>query len=178
MNVSTTDLPGVVIIEPDVFGDHRGFFSETYHADRYLNEAGIKETFVQDNHSRSGPNVLRGLHFQVKRPQGKLVRVTRGKVFDVAVDINQNSPTFLKWVGIELSEDNHRQFYVPPGYAQGFLTMSDTVDFQYKCTDYYDPTDEGGIVWNDPAIGIDWPLDAPNLSEKDKNHPTTDEYFR
>ncbi len=166
MNVIETKLPGVLIIEPKVFGDHRGFFLETYHEPRYQ-QIGIAERFVQDNHSRSTQGVLRGLHFQRTKPQGKLVRVSQGEVYDVAVDIDMNSPTYGEYVGVTLSAENHRQFYVPPGYAHGFLVLSDVADFQYKCTEIYAPEDEGGIIWNDPDIGIDWPIASPQLSEKD-----------
>ncbi|MFT6436870.1 MAG: dTDP-4-dehydrorhamnose 3,5-epimerase [Candidatus Azotimanducaceae bacterium] len=174
MIVTKTKLPGVVIIEPTIHGDNRGFFLESFHAERYKQEAGIDLPFVQDNQSRSGKGVLRGLHYQVKKPQGKLVRVTRGEVFDVAVDINPNSTTYTKWVGVNLSEDNHLQFYVPPGYAHGFLVLSDFADFSYKCTDYYDPKDEGGVRWDDPKINISWPKTNPTVSDKDKQLPTVD----
>lgn len=167
MKVSVTDVAGAIIIEPKVFGDNRGFFLETFQADRYREEAGIDLDFVQDNHSRSSKGVLRGLHFQKTNPQGKLVRVVRGEVFDVAVDIRKDSPTFGKWAGVILSEDNKRQFWVPPGLAHGFVTLSDTADFEYKCTDYYDRLDEGCLLWSDPDIGIDWPVRSPHLSEKD-----------
>ena len=175
MNVIETKLPGCIIIEPKVFGDARGFFMETYQDKRYK-EAGIALDFVQDNHSRSAHGVLRGLHFQKTRPQGKLVRVSRGRVWDVAADINPASPTFKQWVGVELTEDNHRQFYVPPGYAHGFVVLSETADFQYKVTDYYDPADEGAIIWNDPDLAIDWPLAAPQLSAKDAAAQTIAQY--
>lgn len=165
-----TNLPGVIVIEPVVHGDARGFFVETWREDRYQ-ELGIKDRFVQDNHSRSTRNVLRGLHFQRTNPQGKLVRVTRGSVFDVAVDINPTSPTFKKWVGVEISEENMRQFYVPPGYAHGFCVLSDTVDFLYKCTAYYDRSDEIGVRWDDPEIAVTWPIKTPSLSERDKTLP-------
>jgi len=168
VKVQKTKLEGVVIIEPKIFGDERGFFLESYHEDRYRKEAGIKETFVQDNHSRSSKGVLRGLHFQKTKPQGKLVRVSQGDVFDVAVDIDPSSDTYKQWVAVTLSGSNHLQFYVPPGYAHGFLVLSDTADFQYKCTDFYDPSDEGCVRWNDPEIGIEWPCEGePRLSEKD-----------
>jgi dTDP-4-dehydrorhamnose 3,5-epimerase len=173
MKVDTTSLPGVLIIEPEVFGDERGFFLEGYHEKRYRDEAGIQQTFVQDNHSRSGKGVLRGLHFQMDNPQGKLVSITSGEVFDVAVDISPDSPTFKTWVGVTLSDQNHLQFYVPPGYAHGFLVLSETADFQYKCTEYYDPASETGIIWNDPDIGIDWPLSGePLVSPRDAKLPT------
>jgi len=171
MKVIETILPGVIIIEPKIFGDQRGFFKETFSAERY-SQVGIDLPFVQDNQSRSSRGVLRGLHFQKNRPQGKLVGVTRGAVYDVAVDINPESATFGRYVGIEITEDNHRQLYIPPGYAHGFCVLSETVDFVYKCTDYYQPEDEGGLAWNCPEVGIEWPLDNPQLSEKDKNYPT------
>ncbi|MCC3862334.1 dTDP-4-dehydrorhamnose 3,5-epimerase [Pseudemcibacter aquimaris] len=167
MKVIPTDIADVVIIEPKVFGDDRGFFLETFQKERYRELAGIDCDFVQDNHSRSSQGVLRGLHFQKNNPQGKLVRAVRGEVFDVAVDIRRASPTFGKWVGAHLSEGNKKQLWIPPGLAHGFLTLSETADFEYKCTDYYDPTDEGCIIWNDPDIGINWPIDMPQLSEKD-----------
>ena len=168
MNVINTKLKGVVIIEPDVYGDHRGFFLESYNQQKYQ-EIGIQETFVQDNHSRSTRGVLRGLHFQKTKPQGKLVRVVRGEVFDVAVDLRKGSTTFGRWEGVILSENNKRQFWVPPGFAHGFLVLSEIADFEYKCTDYYDPSDEGCVLWNDPDLNIDWPLDNPILSKKDSN---------
>lgn len=168
MQVIPTKLAGVLIIEPKVFGDHRGFFKETFNAQRYQELAGIDLTFVQDNHSRSRKGVLRGLHFQKTKPQGKLVSVTRGAVYDVAADINPESPTYGQYVGVELSEDNHRQLWVPPGYAHGFVVISDEVDFVYKCTDYYDPSDEGGIAWDCPLLNIDWPISDVQLSDKDK----------
>jgi len=168
MNVIKTDVAGAVIIEPKVFGDERGFFLETFQAERYKELAGIDLDFVQDNHSRSGKNVLRGLHFQKTRPQGKLVRVVRGEVFDVAVDIRKDSPTYGQWAGVYLTEENKRQFWVPPGLAHGFVVLSDIADFEYKCTDYYDPTDEGCLMWNDPTVGIEWPTGIePILSAKD-----------
>ncbi len=172
MKVVETDLPGVLIIEPTVHGDERGFFQETFHAERYA-KAGIGLPFVQDNHSRSGPGILRGLHYQLCRPQGKLVRVTQGVAFDVAVDIRKGSPSFGKWVGVTLSEENFRQLYVPPGFAHGFCTLSERVDFLYKCTDYYAPDDECGVIWNDPDIGIVWPDPGMDfrLSDKDQRNP-------
>jgi dTDP-4-dehydrorhamnose 3,5-epimerase len=170
MNIIRTKLAGAIIIEPKVFGDHRGFFLETYQRDRYI-EADISLDFIQDNHSRSSKGVLRGLHFQKTKPQGKLVRVVRGEVFDVVVDIREGSPTFGQWEGVLLNEENKRQFYVPPGFAHGFVTLSDTADFEYKCTDYYDPSDEGAIRWNDPEIGIEWPVVYPQLSDKDASAP-------
>jgi len=172
MNVVKTKLDDCVVIEPKVFGDERGFFLETFHADRYAEIAGITVPFVQDNHSRSSNAVLRGLHYQKSKPQGKLVRVVRGEVYDVAVDIRQGSPTFGQWEAVILSEENKRQFWVPPGFAHGFLVLSGTADFEYKCTEYYDPSDEGSIVWNDPDIDISWPISNPVLSNKDKNAAT------
>jgi len=171
MKVIETKLPGVLIIEPKVFGDARGFFKETFQAQRYR-EAGIEHNFVQDNHSRSQKGVLRGLHFQITKPQGKLVSCSQGAVFDVAVDVDPESATFGQYVGIELTEDNHRQFWVPPGYAHGFCVLTDTADFQYKCTDYYDPSDEGGLIRNDLDLAIEWPIDQPLLSDKDAKLPT------
>ncbi|MDD3675498.1 dTDP-4-dehydrorhamnose 3,5-epimerase [Thauera propionica] len=170
MKVIETALPGVLIIEPKVFGDHRGFFLETFQVDRYR-EAGITLPFVQDNHSRSQRGVLRGLHFQKTRPQGKLVSVSRGAVYDVAVDIDPASATYGQFVGVELSDDNHRQLWIPPGYAHGFCVLSEVADFQYKCTDLYFPEDEGGLIWNDPDVGIPWPIDTPHLSAKDLKNP-------
>ena len=171
MNTIETILPGVLIIEPKVFGDSRGFFFESYQQQRYR-DVGITLDFVQDNHSRSARGVLRGLHFQIKKPQGKLVRASRGEVLDVVADVNPKSATFGKHVAVVLSEDNHRQLWVPPGYAHGFVTLSETADFQYKCTDYYDPSDEGGIIWNDPTLNIDWRAATPSLSAKDQLLPT------
>ena len=168
MNVIKTDLEGVLIIEPQVFGDERGFFLETFQAKRYAQEAGITQEFVQDNHSRSSYGVLRGLHFQKTKPQGKLVRVVSGEVFDVAVDIRPGSPTYGQWAGTHLSAENKRQFWVPPGMAHGFVVLSETADFEYKCTDYYDPSDEACLLWNDPDIAINWPVDDPVLSAKAK----------
>ena len=172
MKVIETRLAGVRIIEPRVHGDSRGFFVETFQAERYRLDAGIDLPFVQDNHSRSGRGVLRGMHSQRKRPQGKLVRVARGAVFDVAVDIDPRSATFGKWVGVTLSDENCRQLWVPPGYAHGFVVLSDVADFEYKCTDYYDPSDEVGVMWNDPDVGIVWPLEDPLLSAKDQKLPS------
>lgn len=175
MNVIKTELAGVLIIEPKVFGDSRGFFFESYQKQRYI-DAGITLDFVQDNHSRSSRGVLRGLHFQIAKPQGKLVRVSRGEVLDVAADINPSSPTFGKHVAVLLNEDNHRQIWVPPGYAHGFVVLSEFADFQYKCTNYYDPSDEGGIAWNDATLAIDWGVESPALSAKDQQHPTLIQY--
>lgn len=169
MKVIKTDVAGAVIIEPKVFGDERGFFLETFQAERYKELAGIELDFVQDNHSRSSKNVLRGLHFQKTRPQGKLVRVVRGEVFDVTVDIRKDSPTYGQWAGVYLTEENKRQFWAPPGLAHGFVVLSDVADFEYKCTDYYDPSDEGCLIWNDMSVAIEWPEGIePILSEKDK----------
>ena len=169
MKVSHSKLKGCVIIEPRVFGDDRGFFLETFQAVRYEQEAGIDLPFVQDNHSRSARGVLRGLHFQKTKPQGKLVRVVRGEVYDVAVDIRKGSPTFGEWEGVTLSGDNKKQFWVPPGFAHGFVVLSDTADFEYKCTDYYDPSDEGSILWSDADLNIPWPIANPVLSTKDES---------
>ncbi len=171
MNVIETALPGVLIIEPKVFGDHRGLFLETFQSERYC-EAGITLPFVQDNHSRSQHGVLRGLHFQRSRPQGKLVHVSRGTVYDVAVDIDPQSPTYGKFVDVELSDDNHRQLWIPPGYAHGFCVLSEVADIHYKCTDFYFPADEGGLLWSDPDVSIPWPVENPQLSTKDQNNPT------
>ncbi|TVO57610.1 dTDP-4-dehydrorhamnose 3,5-epimerase [Denitromonas halophila] len=169
MQVTATDLPEVMIIEPKVFGDARGFFLESFNAKAFAEATGVELPFVQDNHSRSAQGVLRGLHYQIKQAQGKLVRVVRGAVFDVAVDVRRSSPNFGRWVGVELSEDNNRQLWVPPGFAHGFLVLSDSADFLYKTTDYYAPEHERSVLWNDPAIGIDWPLTGePLLSGKDK----------
>lgn len=171
MKVTQTKLPGVVIIEPRVFGDERGFFLESYSFEKYQKEAGIELPFVQDNHSSSQRGVLRGMHFQKSHPQGKLVRVIKGAVYDVAVDINPESDTYGQYVGVELTGENHLQLYVPPGYAHGFCVLSETVDFVYKCTDYYHPEDEGALAWNCPEVAIDWPIKAPILSDKDRAAP-------
>jgi dTDP-4-dehydrorhamnose 3,5-epimerase len=165
-----TELPEVVLVEPRVHRDARGFFLETYRAPLYA-AAGIGPTFVQDNHSRSTGPVLRGLHAQRRRPQGKLVHAVEGEIFDVAVDIRRGSPTFGRWVGAALSEENFRQLYVPPGFAHGFCVLRSPAQVEYKCTDFYDPDDELGIVWNDPDLAISWPLAAPLLSEKDRRLP-------
>ncbi len=170
MKITTTALPGVLIIEPKAFGDARGFFLESFQTERYA-KAGITQPFVQDNHSRSQRGVLRGLHFQRKRPQGKLVSVSRGSVFDVAVDINPHSATFGQYVATVLSDENHLQLWIPPGYAHGFCVLSDEADFHYKCTELYDPEDEVGLIWNDPDVNIAWPFDNPLLSEKDQKLP-------
>ncbi len=168
MKVHNTKIDGVKIIEPKVFGDARGFFLETFEKQRYQSLLEIDLDFVQDNHSRSSKNVLRGLHFQKTNPQGKLVRVVRGEVFDVAVDIRRDSPTYGQWEGVLLSEENKIQFWIPPGLAHGFVVLTDVADFEYKCTDYYNPKHEECLLWNDPAVGIDWPVTQPLLSEKDK----------
>jgi dTDP-4-dehydrorhamnose 3,5-epimerase len=165
-----TEIEGVFIIEPQVFGDNRGYFMETYNLDEFK-EAGIDKKFVQDNQSKSKKGVLRGLHFQSEHSQGKLVRVIKGEVFDVAVDLRKNSTTYGKWVGVKLSDENKKQFYIPEGFAHGFLVLSDEAEFVYKCTDLYHPEVEGGIAYNDPEIGIEWPTDGIDeliLSEKDK----------
>jgi dTDP-4-dehydrorhamnose 3,5-epimerase len=161
-----TNLPGTVIIEPAVFNDTRGFFLETYHYSRYA-ENGISAPFVQDNHSHSAKGTLRGLHYQLKHPQGKLIYVARGEIYDVAVDIRKGSPFFGKWVSAILSDKNKRQFYIPPGFAHGFCVISEETDVTYKCTDIYTPGDEYGIAWNSPDLAIDWPVENPLLSEKD-----------
>ena len=173
MQAIPTALAGVLILEPTVFGDARGFFLESYNRRRFAAATGLDLEFVQDNHSRSARNVLRGLHYQVVQSQGKLVRVVAGEVFDVALDIRPGSPTFGRWAGVELTGDNQRQLWVPPGLAHGFVVLSASADFLYKTTDYYAPEHERCIAWNDPAIGIDWPLaahgiDAPQLSAKDR----------
>ena len=170
MNVIETDLPGVLIVEPQVFGDERGYFMESWNGRRY-EEAGLPGRFVQDNLSYSAHGVLRGLHFQNPQPQGKLVSVLRGQVFDVAVDIRVGSPTFGEWTGTTLSAGNKRQFYVPPDFAHGFVVTSEVALFFYKCTDYYAPSSEGVVLWNDPGIGIAWPADTPILSERDRTAP-------
>ncbi len=169
MKITPTRIPDVLLIEPNVFGDERGFFMESYHAKKY-SEQGINAVFVQDNHSRSTKGVLRGLHYQLEKPQGKLVGVVTGAVFDVAVDIRKGSPTFGEWLGFELSDENHLQLYIPPGFAHGFCVVSETADFVYKCTDYYAPDSEYGIQWDDPEIGIEWPDDEFVISEKDANN--------
>lgn len=175
MKVTATELPEVLVIEPRVFEDRRGFFLESWHRERYA-EHGIDADFVQDNHSRSARGVLRGLHFQLRKPQGKLVRVTRGTVFDVAVDIRRDSPTYGRWAAATLSGDNHRQLWVPPGFAHGFCVLSETADFLYKCTEFYDADDERGIAWNDPDIGIEWPGEGWIVSERDARNPTLSEF--
>jgi dTDP-4-dehydrorhamnose 3,5-epimerase len=172
LTVKATALPEVLIVEPEVFGDARGFFMESWNARAFAEAAGVALPFVQDNHSRSARGVLRGLHYQLQRPQGKLVRVVRGCVFDVAVDLRRGSPNFGQWVGVELSEDNHRSLWVPPGFGHGFVVVSEAADFLYKTTDYYDPSDERSVRWNDPRIGVAWPLRGePALSAKDAAAP-------
>ncbi|MEE4801622.1 dTDP-4-dehydrorhamnose 3,5-epimerase [Pseudomonas alliivorans] len=169
MNVIATKLPDVLILEPKVFGDERGFFYESFNAKAFSEATGLDRQFVQDNHSRSQKGVLRGLHYQIDNAQGKLVRVTVGKVLDVAVDIRRSSPTFGQWVAVELSAENARQLWVPEGFAHGFVVLSDYAEFLYKTTDYYTPSAERCISWNDPDLGIDWQLDAaPQLSAKDQ----------
>lgn len=168
MKVIQTNISDVKIVQPNVFGDERGFFLETFEQKRYQKMLEIDFDFVQDNHSRSQKGVLRGLHFQRENPQGKLVRVVRGEVFDVAVDIRKDSPTYAKWFGIFLSEYNKTQLWIPPGLAHGFVVLSEIADFEYKCTNYYNPTSEGCLCWNDPTVNIDWPILDPILSAKDK----------
>ncbi|RRO08361.1 dTDP-4-dehydrorhamnose 3,5-epimerase [Pectobacterium aquaticum] len=168
MQVIDTIIHGAKIIQPKVFGDARGFFLETFEKRRYQEMLDIDVDFVQDNHSRSSKGVLRGLHFQKTKPQGKLVHVVRGEVFDVAVDIRPGSPTYGVWEGVILAEENKTQFWLPPGLAHGFVVLSDIADFEYKCTDYYDPSDEDCLLWNDPDLSIEWPISTPQLSEKDK----------
>ncbi|WP_042262232.1 dTDP-4-dehydrorhamnose 3,5-epimerase [Paraburkholderia heleia] len=168
INVIATALPDVKIIEPKVFGDERGFFYESFNARDFASAAGVRAEFVQDNHSRSVRGVLRGLHYQIQHPQGKLVRVVSGEVFDVAVDIRRSSPSFGKWVGVYLSADNKRQLWVPPGFAHGFCVTSESAEFLYKTTDYWYPEFERSLLWNDPALGVEWPLDgAPQVAAKD-----------
>lgn len=176
MIIKETGLEGCLIIEPKVFGDERGFFVETYQEDRYVRN-GIPYKFVQDNRSRSVKNVLRGLHFQKTKPQGKLVSVTAGKVFDVAVDMRRDSKTFGKYVGVILSSELNNQLFVPPGFAHGFCVLSEFADFSYKCTDYYDPSDEGGLIWNDTTVNIDWPVTTPIVSAKDSVLPTFKDFL-
>lgn len=169
MKIVPTSIPDVLILEPQIFSDARGFFFESFNQQAFTQSTGLNVTFIQDNHSRSARGVLRGLHYQIRQPQGKLVRVVRGAVFDVAVDIRRSSPSFGKWVGVELTEDNHRELFVPAGFAHGFVVLSDSADVLYKTTDYYAPQFERSIAWNDPVIGIQWPIDSePQLSAKDK----------
>lgn len=173
MNVMQTNINDVLIIEPKVFGDDRGFFFESFNQQRWQEKTGLTTTFVQENHSRSTRNVLRGLHYQIMQAQGKLVRVIAGEVYDVAVDLRLNSPMFGKWTGVHLSASNKRQFWVPGGFAHGFVVLSDVAEFLYLTTDYYAPEHERAILWNDPDLGIDWPItEEPQLSSKDKNAMT------
>lgn len=174
MEIIDTALTGVKIVEPQVFGDERGFFVETWQLARYMRVLGLSAglEFVQDNHSRSAKGVLRGLHFQERCPQGKLVRVVRGEIYDVVADIDPRSVTYGQWVGVHLSEDNHRQLWIPPGYAHGFQVLSASADVEYKCTDYYVPTDQCGVAWDDPQLAITWPIAEPVLSEQDAAWPT------
>jgi len=168
VNVIKSEIPDVLVIEPKVFGDDRGHFYESYNEREFVRRTGITACFVQDNHSRSARNVLRGLHYQVKQAQGKLVRVVAGEVFDVAVDLRKSSPTWGKWTGARLSAENKRMLWIPVGFAHGFVVLSDSADFLYKTTDYYAPEHERCIIWNDPDIGIEWPLEEPILAAKDK----------
>jgi dTDP-4-dehydrorhamnose 3,5-epimerase len=165
-----TGLPGVIVVQPDVHRDGRGFFLETYHAEKYL-AGGIAGPFLQDNHSASAGGTVRGLHLQLGRPQGKLVRAIQGEIFDVAVDVRVGSPTFGRWVGVTISADDFRQCYIPPGFAHGFCVLSRTAQVEYKCTDLYDPGSEIGLAWDDPAFGISWPVREPLLSKRDQQHP-------
>ena len=168
MKVTESGIKGVFIIEPDVYEDDRGFFMETFHNERYRKLLGINLDFVQDNISRSSKNVLRGMHFQKNYPQGKIVKASRGEILDVVVDLRKGSPTYGTWESFRLSEQNKLQVWIPPGFAHGFLVMSDSADFEYKCTEYYHPEDELCLMWNDPEVAIDWPINDPILSEKDK----------
>ena len=177
MRVISADVPEILIIEPDVYRDARGFFLETYHVDRYRAH-GIEGPFVQDNHSRSLKGTLRGLHLQVGRPQGKLVRVISGEIYDVGVDVRRGSPTFGRWAGTTLSSENFRQCYIPPGFAHGFCVLSDVAEVEYKCTDLYEPSAEIGIAWNDAEVGVKWPIEQPLLSDRDRRHPTLEEQPR
>ena len=169
MRVVPTAIPEILILEPDVHNDGRGFFLESYHADRYR-EFGIPGPFVQDNHSRSLAGTLRGLHLQLRRPQGKLIRVIEGEILDVAVDVRRGSPTFGRWVSVALTAENFKQVYIPPGFAHGFCVVSPVAQVEYKCTDLYDPSSELGVAWNDPALAITWPVTQPLLSRRDSNH--------
>lgn len=178
MRTHTTHLPGVLIVEPRVFSDERGFFMESFSAERYKTVAGIEGPFVQDNQSCSKGSVLRGLHFQKTRPQGKLISVTRGRIFDVVVDIDPTSSTFGQHVGLELSQDNHKQLWIAPGYAHGFCVLSAEADINYKCTDYYQPDDEGGLAWDCPQLAIPWPIQNPILSPKDTMHPGLEQFLQ
>jgi len=169
MKVTPTAIPDVLVLEPKVFGDARGFFLESFNRRVFREATGVDADFVQDNHSRSAKGVLRGLHYQLRQPQGKLVWVVRGAVFDVAVDLRRSSPTFGQWVGAELSEDNRQQLWIPPGFAHGFQALSDFADVLYKATDYYAPAQERCLAWDSPELGIAWPIDAPVLSDKDRH---------
>ena len=169
IKITPTKLPGVVIIEPASYSDHRGFFMETYHKKEY-ESAGLRKFFVQDNLSHSRQNVLRGLHYQLRHPQGKLIYVVSGEIYDVAVDIRKGSPSFCQWEGVNLSSENKKQIYIPEGFAHGFVVLSETAYVAYKCTALYAPGDEYGVFWDDPAIGIDWPMDTPILSDKDNRN--------
>ena len=170
MNVAPTGLPGVMIVEPRLFEDRRGLFFESYHAERYA-RAGLPELFVQENHSRSIPGTVRGLHYQLRHPQGKLIRVVRGMIWDVAVDIRRGSPTFRRWISVELSADNRRQLYIPPGFAHGFCVPEEDSEVVYMCTAFYVPEDERGVLWNDRVLNITWPVSHPVLSPKDQAFP-------
>lgn len=173
MNVMPTDIPGVLILEPRVFGDHRGFFFESFNLRTWREKTGLNTTFVQENHSRSAQHVLRGLHYQIKQAQGKLVRVVAGEVFDVAVDLRRSSPTFGQWTGVHLSAENKRQFWIPEGFGHGFVVLSEAAEFLYHTTDYYAPEHERSIVWNDPDLAIAWPIEGePLLSAKDAAAPS------
>ncbi|MCR5222314.1 MAG: dTDP-4-dehydrorhamnose 3,5-epimerase [Lachnospiraceae bacterium] len=180
ITVETCHIEGLKVITPKVFGDERGYFMETYNLQDF-EEAGIPQVFVQDNQSASKKGVLRGLHFQIHYPQDKLVRVIRGEVFDVAVDLREGSATYGQWFGVRLSEENKKMFFIPKGFAHGFLVLSDYAEFTYKCTDFYHPNDEGGIIWNDPEIGVEWPLEEGVeliFSEKDRKWPTLSELLQ
>jgi dTDP-4-dehydrorhamnose 3,5-epimerase len=170
MRVVETSLSGLLLIEPRTFGDARGFFLETYHAARYR-EAGISDEFVQDNHSRSVRGVLRGMHYTIRHPQAQIVTVMRGRIFDVCVDLRPGSATFGRWAGYELSDEGPRQIYMAPGFAHGFCVLSDVADLHYKVSRFYDPSDEGGLVWNDPDVGIQWPIDNPQIAARDAAYP-------
>lgn len=176
MELTQTSLPGVVIITPRVFGDDRGFFKETWHQTRY-GDAGLPEAFVQDNHSFSAKNVLRGLHSQIKHPQGKLVSAITGSIWDVAVNVDPDSSHFKQWVGVELSAENHKQLYIPPGFLHGFVVLSEHAHVTYKCTDLYAPGDELGVMWNDPELAIDWPVSTVLLSDADESNETLKSYL-
>jgi dTDP-4-dehydrorhamnose 3,5-epimerase len=177
MKINKTPIDGILVIEPDVFKDERGFFLETFHAQKYK-DLGIEKNFVQDNLSFSSKGILRGLHFQHRNPQAKMVQVLLGEVFDVAVDIRRNSPTFGKWFGMMLSQENLCQMYIPEGFAHGYCVVSKTALFAYKCSDFYSPADEGGLFWSDPEIGIEWPVSNPILSKKDSKLPCLSEFPR